>query len=182
MHNRYLLEFHVLYGSFLSILNFYIRLKPINNVVIVSGERWRDSATHIHASIVPQTPLPSRLPHNIEQSSMCYTVGPCWLSILNMAMWTCPSFPGDSEGKESASHEGNLGSIPGLGRSPGGGHGNPFQYSCLESPHGERSLVGYSPWGHKDSDMTEWTKHSIVYMSIPSAFFLRNQIYIQWNE
>ena len=37
------------------------------------------------------------------------------------------------------------GSIPGLGRSPGGGNGNPFQYSCLENPHGQRSLAGYSP-------------------------------------
>ena len=47
------------------------------------------------------------------------------------------------------------GSIPGLGRSPGGGHGSPLQYSCLENPHEQRSLVGYSPWGHKESDMTE---------------------------
>ena len=39
-------------------------------------------------------------------------------------------------------------------KSPGAGHGNPLQCSCLEIPHGERSLVGYSPWGHKDSDMT----------------------------
>ena len=36
------------------------------------------------------------------------------------------------------------GSIPGLGSSPGGGHGNPLQYSCLENPHGQRSWVGYS--------------------------------------
>ena len=36
--------------------------------------------------------------------------------------------------------------IPGLGLSPGGGHGNPLQYSCLENPRGQRSLVGYSPW------------------------------------
>ena len=34
----------------------------------------------------------------------------------------------------------DAGSIPGLGRSPGGGHGNPLQYSCLENPHGQRSL------------------------------------------
>ena len=47
------------------------------------------------------------------------------------------------------------GLIPGLGRSPGGGHGNPVQCSCLENPHGQRSLVGYSPWGHKEADMTE---------------------------
>ena len=50
---------------------------------------------------------------------------------------------------------GDLGSIPGLGRSPGGEHGNPLQYSCLENPHGQRSLVGYSPRCHKESDMTE---------------------------
>ena len=38
----------------------------------------------------------------------------------------------------------DAGSIAGLGRSPGGGHGNPLQYSCLENPHGQRSLAGYS--------------------------------------
>ena len=38
------------------------------------------------------------------------------------------------------------GSIPGLGKSPGGGHGNPLQYSYLENPQGQRSLVGYSLW------------------------------------
>ena len=42
-----------------------------------------------------------------------------------------------------------LGSVPGLGRSPGGGHGNPLRYSCLESPHGQKSLVGYSTWGRR---------------------------------
>ena len=57
--------------------------------------------------------------------------------------------------KRSACNVGNLGSIPGLGRSPGGGHGNPLQYSCLENSHGQRSLAGYSPWGHKESDTTE---------------------------
>ena len=46
------------------------------------------------------------------------------------------------------------GLIPGLVRSPGGGHGNPLQYSCLESPHGQRSLVGYRPWGCKELGMT----------------------------
>ena len=45
---------------------------------------------------------------------------------------------------------------PGLGRSPGEGNGNPLQYSCLENPHGQRSLVGYSPWDHKEWDRTEW--------------------------
>ena len=65
-------------------------------------------------------------------------------------------FPSGSDDKESAYSVGDLGLIPELGRSPGGGHGNPLQYSCLENPHGQRSLVGYSPWGHKESDTTEW--------------------------
>ena len=44
---------------------------------------------------------------------------------------------------------GDVGSVPGLGRSPAEGNDNPLQYSYLENPHGQRSLVGYSPWGHK---------------------------------
>ena len=55
----------------------------------------------------------------------------------------------------SAGDTRDVGSIPGLGISPGGGHGNPLQYSCLENPHGQKSLVGYSPWGHKELDTTE---------------------------
>ena len=51
---------------------------------------------------------------------------------------------------------GDPGLIPGSGRSPGEGNGNPLQYSCLENPHGQRNLVGYSPRGCKESDTTEW--------------------------
>ena len=58
-------------------------------------------------------------------------------------------FPGSSDSIESACNVRDLGSIPGLGRSTGGGHGNPLQYSCLENHHGQRSLVGYSPWGQR---------------------------------
>ena len=61
-------------------------------------------------------------------------------------------------GKESTCNveeTGDVGLIPGLGRSPGGGYGNPLQYPCLENPHGQRSLVGYSPWSCKELDMTE---------------------------
>ena len=65
-------------------------------------------------------------------------------------------FPGGSDGKESACNAGDLGLNSGLGRSSGGGHGNPLQYSSLQNPHGQRSLVGYSPCGHKKLDMTEW--------------------------
>ena len=68
---------------------------------------------------------------------------------------TSTGFPGGSDGKEFTCNVGDLGSITGLGRSPGGGHGNPLQFSCLENPHGQKSLVGYSPWGCKESDATE---------------------------
>ena len=54
-------------------------------------------------------------------------------------------FPDNSDGKESACNAGDVGLIPGLGRFPGGGHGNPLQHSCLENPHGQRSPAGYSP-------------------------------------
>ena len=54
--------------------------------------------------------------------------------------------------KASAYNAGDLGSIPGSERSPGEGNANPLQYSCLENPtDGQRSLVGRSPWGRKES-------------------------------
>ena len=58
--------------------------------------------------------------------------------------------------KASAYNVGGLGLIPGLGRSPREGNGNPLQYSCLESPvDSRRSLAGYGPWGRKESHTTE---------------------------
>ena len=80
-------------------------------------------------------------------------------------------FPGGSDGKESTCSAGDLGS------TPGGGHGNPLPYSCLENPHGQRSLAGYSPWGRKESHTTErlstaqhrsWIKYRI---QIPKRVF-----------
>ena len=64
-------------------------------------------------------------------------------------------FLGGPDGKESTCNVEDLGSVPGLGRSPGEGQSNPFQYFCLKNPHGQRSLVGYSPWGLKESDTAE---------------------------
>ena len=52
------------------------------------------------------------------------------------------AFLGGSDDKEFACNVVDLGSVPGLRRFPGGGHGNPLQYSCLENPHGQRRLVG----------------------------------------
>ena len=61
---------------------------------------------------------------------------------------------------------GDLGSIPGLGRCSGGGHGSPLQYFCLENPHGQRSLADYNPRGCKESDMTKQlgTAHHINFI------------------
>ena len=70
----------------------------------------------------------------------------CCIVALGLSRWL--------RGKESACNAGDPGSIPGLGRSPGGGHGNPLQYSFLENPHGQRSLAGYSH-GITESDTTE---------------------------
>ena len=67
-------------------------------------------------------------------------------------------FPSGSDGKESTCNVADRGLIPGLGRSPGEGKGNPLQYSYLENPHGQRNLVGYSPWGCKESDTTDSLK------------------------
>ena len=64
-------------------------------------------------------------------------------------------FPGGSDGKESACDAWDLPLIPRLGRSPGEGNGNLLQYSCLENPHGQRRLAGYSLWGCKELD-TDW--------------------------
>ena len=61
-------------------------------------------------------------------------------------------FPGDSDGKESACNVGDLGSIPELETSLGGGYGKPLQYSCLKNSREERSLMGYSEWSHKELD------------------------------
>ena len=62
--------------------------------------------------------------------------------------------PGGSDGEESTCNAGNLGSIPGLGRFPGGGNGNPLQFYYLENPHRHRSLAGYSPCGRKELNTT----------------------------
>ena len=79
------------------------------------------------------------------------------------------SFPGGSAGKEFSCNVGGLGSIPGVGRSPEEENGYPLQYSSLENPHGQRILVGFSPWGHKELDMTEQlSTHSTRVLGAPT--------------
>ena len=74
-------------------------------------------------------------------------------------------FPGSSAGKESARNAGDPSLILGLGRSPGERNSSRF----MELPgkvHGRRSLAGYSPWGCKESDRTEWLS-LYIYMGFP---------------
>ena len=80
--NHHVSEFIFFFLTFYSALE-YSRLTML---VIVSGGQQRDSAIHIHVSILPQTPLPARLPHSTEQSFLCCTAGHCWLAILNLTV------------------------------------------------------------------------------------------------
>ena len=89
-----------------------------------------------------------------------------------------------SVGKESACNAGDLGSIPGLGRSPGGGHGTPLQYPCLENPHGQRSLVGFSLWGHRvgyDWGTKDGWIPSIDRQDVLRYHFKENNVVWLWN-
>ena len=78
-------------------------------------------------------------------------------------------FPGGSDGKKSSCNVGDLGSIPGLGRSLGGGHSNSLQSSCLENHHRQRSLASYGPWDCKESDTLTTARGRFIL----SFFFLR---------
>ena len=113
-----------------------------------------DSTTIMWDFNTPFTPMDrsSRQKINTETQTLNDTTDQTDLIAIYRTFW---GFLGGSDSKESACNVGDLGSIPGLERCPGGGHGNPPQYSCLENPHGQRSLAGYGPWGHKESDTTE---------------------------
>ena len=80
-------------------------------------------------------------------------------------------FPGGSDSKESTGNMRDVASIHRLGRSRGGGHGNPPQHSCLENPHGQRSLAGYSPWDRKESDTTQRLTHMKEKVSVMLAWY-----------
>ena len=74
--------------------------------------------------------------------------GKVWASQMALVVKNPPADAGDIR---------DVDSIPGLGRSPGGGHGKPTPVFLPGESHGQRSLMGYSPWGLKESDMTEST-------------------------
>ena len=94
----------------------------------------------------------------------------CWCLVEINTICKARGFPGSSAGKESACNAGDLGSIPGLGRSPGERHGNPLQSSCLENPmdsivHG--SLTQWT-WVWPSSGSWWWTGRPGVPQSVGS--------------
>jgi len=89
------------------------------------------------------------------------TTGPPGKSLYSIFKYLFLGFRGGSDAKESACNAGDLGLIPGSGRSPGEGNGLPTPIFLPEESHGQRSLVGYGPWGRKESDATEWLTLSI---------------------
>ena len=80
-------------------------------------------------------------------------------------------FPDGSDGKASVYNAGDLGLIPGSGRFPGEGNGNPLQYSCLENPITEELGAGYSPWGRKKSGKTERHHFHFHFQSMYTTYF-----------
>jgi len=80
-----------------------------------------------------------------------------------ISMFFVRGFPGSSADEESTCNVGDLGLIPGLGSSPGEGHGNPLQYSCLVNPM-DRGAWRDSLWGSIESDTTEWAQHSTGFL------------------
>ena len=86
-----------------------------------------------------------------------FSIKQCVLWAYTLRDYT--GFSGGSDGNESACNAGDLGLIPGLGRSPGEGNGNPPKFLPGES-HGQRSLAGHSPWGPKESDTIEAAEHT----------------------
>ena len=114
------------------------------------------NATHISNSLHA---LAHQLHWTLTQASnnyYCVKLPKHWcclsqqLALTALTLKLILGFLGGSDSKESASNVGDLGLITGSGRFPGGGHGNPLQYSFLENPYGQRSLAGYSPWGRKE--------------------------------
>ena len=121
----------------------------------------RGTFTNTVGQILLSTPDEEWLLQLANLANICYhrkQINHYSLQDLEKAFWLqvirSLGFPGGSVSKESTWNVGDLVLIPGLLRAPERGYGSPLLYSCLESPHGQRSLAGYSPWGHTGSDTT----------------------------
>ena len=175
-YKHYLWE--TLFWFYLFFRTFVLGCSRLTNNVMVSGEEWRDSATHTHVSILPKTPLSSRLSHNTQQSSLRSTVGSCRLLILNTAVCVSipnsliipspSSFPPENTCSFSSlwisfcsvcqvmrdSNEGlpavrRPGFDPWVRKTPWQRKWQPTPVFLPGKSHGPRSLAGYSPWGRR---------------------------------
>ena len=105
---------------------------------------------------------------------------PCLLAAADShkhSPYSKPGLPRALVVKSLPANTGDLGSIPGSGRSLRRGHGNPVQYSCLENPCGQRSPAGYSLWGHRElaqsrTQLERLSTHTVHSSSSPGGFFL----------
>ena len=104
----------------------------------------------------------------MDREAWCAAIHGVTKSQAWLSNWTepkLPGFPSSLAGKEASCNAGDPGSIPGSGRSPGEVLGYPLQYSYVENPHEQRSLAGYSSWGHRVRHNRE-TKNSIAQTSV----------------
>ena len=105
------------------------------SLIFHRNKRWKRDGKEKH--------IPGLEPANMCITQYTYVHSSRWRAVYHVG------FPGGLDGKESGCNAGDPGVISESERPPEEGNGNPLQYSCLENPHKQRSLAGYSPWGHK---------------------------------
>ena len=132
----------------ITVISFVVhRIKLFINLITVPDTKYLiNNTVNVSASLIVQ--LVKNLPTMQETPVQFLGWKICWRR-GRLPTPVFLGFPCGSAGKESACNKGDLGSIPGLGRSPGGGHGNPTPVFLPGESHRQRSLAGYSPWGHK---------------------------------
>ena len=145
----------------------------VHHLVVSVGLRWRyfQFIFQILGRLIRVTSKHSQIKHEPMSSKPLLAI-----SLLNGSFSHIFSLVAQMVKNLPAMQEFGVQSL-GLGRSSGGGHGNPLQYSCLENRYGQRSLAGYSSWGCKESDMIEQLTLSLSDTSVCS--FQLSHIYIQ---
>ena len=98
--------------------------------------------------------------NSVSNFFICNEAGGFWFHLMRIIWLKMLGFPGGSVEKNPPANAGDAGLIPVWRRFPREGNGNSLQYSCLGNSHGLRSLVGSSPWGHKESDVSKWLNNN----------------------
>ena len=138
----------------------------------IGNQQWclvgRNQGTRLQKRQSP--PFPQGFPDSsVGKESTCNAGDPGWIPGLGRSPGegigyphsSILGFPCGSAGTESACNAGDLDSIPGLGRSPAEGNSYPHQCSCPENSMDRGVWQATSPWGHKESDMTDSFSHSL---------------------